>query len=48
MKGWTATSINRAVADSIVGRRFRLEGSGHVSVQYRDAASYEAGKSVIS
>ncbi|KAL2014780.1 hypothetical protein VTN00DRAFT_2305 [Thermoascus crustaceus] len=28
MEGWT-TSINRAVAKSVVGRRFRLEGSGH-------------------
>lgn len=26
-----AKTINDAVANSIVGRRFRLEGSGHVS-----------------
>ncbi|KAG4030823.1 hypothetical protein MFRU_011g02750 [Monilinia fructicola] len=29
MAGWT-TKVNDAVADSIVGRRFRLQGSGHV------------------
>lgn len=29
MAGWTKR-INDAVAGSIVGRRFRLEGSGHV------------------
>ncbi|QSZ30139.1 hypothetical protein DSL72_004659 [Monilinia vaccinii-corymbosi] len=30
MARWTAAKINDAVADSIVGRRFRLDGSGHV------------------
>jgi hypothetical protein len=29
MEDWT-TKINDSVAKSIVGRRFRLEGSGHV------------------
>lgn len=29
MAGWT-TKVNDAVAGSIIGRRFRLAGSGHV------------------
>lgn len=31
--GWIHNA-NAAIAKSVIGRRFRLEGSGHVSIQH--------------